>query len=117
VRSVARVEARRFIGRLTRYAAVGLASFADAGRVWRGDAPFGVDSRVKVGVGIGLLAAIPPQSRQLWRLDVAVPVSADAHARWEVRLTATRARGFWREPSDVARARAGAAPSTIFTWP
>jgi hypothetical protein len=117
VRSVARVEARRLIGRLTRYAAVGLASFADAGRVWRGDAPFGVDSRVKVGVGIGLLAAIPPQSRQLWRLDAAVPISADAHARWEVRLTATRARGFWREPGDLARARAGAAPATIFTWP
>ena len=117
VRTVARLEARRSIGQLTQRVALGLASFADAGRVWRGDAPFGVDSRVKVGVGIGLLAAIPPQSRQLWRLDVAVPVSADAHARWEVRLTATRARGFWREPGDVARARAGAAPSTIFTWP
>src|SRR5256714_6485473 len=82
-----------------------------------GDAPFGVDSRLKVGMGLGLLAAIPPQSRQLWRLDVAVPVSADAHAHWEIRLTATRARDFWREPRDVARARAGAAPSTIFTWP
>jgi hypothetical protein len=85
--------------------------------VWAGDAPFGVDSRMKVGVGVGLLAAIPPQSRQLWRLDVAVPVSADSHARWEIRLTATRARDFWREPADVAHARAGAAPSTIFTWP
>jgi hypothetical protein len=117
VRTVARLEARRLIGQLTRHVALGLASFADAGRVWAGDAPFGVDSRLKIGVGVGLLAAIPPQSRQLWRLDVAVPVSADAHARWEIRLTATRARDFWREPSDVARARAGAAPSTIFTWP
>jgi len=117
VRTVARLEARRSIGQLTRHVALGLASFADAGRVWRGDAPFGVDSRLKVGVGVGLLAAIPPQSRQLWRLDVAVPVSADAHARWEIRLTAKRALGFWREPGDVARARAGAAPATIFTWP
>ncbi|HEY6092267.1 MAG TPA: hypothetical protein VIV83_09770 [Gemmatimonadales bacterium] len=117
VRSVARVEARRSLGRLTRFAALGIASFVDGGRVWAGDAPFGVDSRMKVGVGIGLLAAIPPQSRQLWRLDVAVPVSADSHARWEIRLTATRARDFWREPADVAHARAGAAPSTIFTWP
>jgi len=117
VRTVARLEARRSIGQLTRHVALGLASFTDAGRVWAGDAPFGVDSRMKVGVGVGLLAAIPPQSRQLWRLDVAVPVSADARARWEIRVTALWARAFWREPSDVARARAGAAPSTIFTWP
>ena len=117
VRTVARLEGHRAIGQLTRHVALGLATFADAGRVWAGDAPFGVDSRLKVGMGLGLLAAIPPQSRQLWRLDVAVPVSADAHAHWEIRLTATRARDFWREPRDVARARAGAAPSTIFTWP
>jgi hypothetical protein len=117
VRAVARLEAHRSIGQLTRHVALGLATFADAGRMWAGDAPFGVDSRLKVGVGVGLLAAIPPQSRQLWRLDVAAPVSADAHARWEIRLTATRARDFWREPNDVTRARAGAAPSTIFTWP
>jgi len=117
VRTVARLEARRSIGQLTRHAALGLATFADAGRMWAGDAPFGINSGMKVGVGLGLLAAIPPQSRQLWRLDVAVPVSADAHARWEIRLSVTRARDFWREPSDVARARAGAAPSTIFTWP
>lgn len=117
VRSVARLEARRVIGPVTRHASLGLAAFADAGRVWAGDAPFGVNSPVKAGVGIGLLAAIPPPSRRLWRLDVAVPVSADAHARWEVRLTVVRASGFWQEPDDVARARAGAAPATIFTWP
>jgi len=25
--------------------------------------------------------------------------------------------GFWSEPRDVSRARAGAAPSLIFSWP
>jgi hypothetical protein len=117
VRSVGRFEARHFIGQLTRHVGLGLATFADAGRVWAGEAPFGVDSRIKVGVGAGLLAAIPPQSRQLWRLDLAYPVSADPHAGWELRLTGLRTRGFWREPGDVARMRAGAAPATIFTWP
>ena len=33
-----------------------LATFAAAGKVWAADAPFGVDSRVNVGVGVGLLA-------------------------------------------------------------
>lgn len=117
VRTVVRLEARRLVGRLTRHVGLGLAGFADAGRVWAGDAPFGVDGNVKTGVGVGLLAAIPPRSRRLWRLDLAVPVSADPSAHWELRLTAIDARGFWREPGDVARARAGVAPATIFTWP
>lgn len=117
VRSVGRLEARQLLGHFTRHVALGLAGFADAGKVWAGDAPFGVDGRIKVGAGVGLLAAIPPQSRQLWRLALAVPLSADPNAGWEIRLTALRVRGFWREPGDVARARAGAAPATIFTWP
>jgi hypothetical protein len=117
VRSVARIEERWSLGRLNRHVGLGLASFADAGMVWAGDAPFGVHSAVKTGVGAGLLVAVPPQSRRLWRLDFAVPVSPDAHARWEIRLTTVWAGGFWSEPRDVAQARAGAAPSLIFTWP
>jgi hypothetical protein len=116
-RSVTRLEERWFFGQVTRHVGLGLATFADAGRVWAGDAPFGVNSGVKAGVGLGLLAAIPPQSKRLWRLDVAVPVSPDAHARWEIRLTTVWVGGFWSEPRDVAQVRAGAAPSLIFTWP
>jgi hypothetical protein len=117
VRSVARVEERWSLGQLNRHVGLGLASFADAGVVWAGDAPFGVNSDVKAGVGVGLLVAVPPQSKRLWRLDLAVPVSPDARARWEIRLTTVWAGGFWSEPRDVAQARAGAAPSLIFTWP
>ncbi|HSR42640.1 MAG TPA: hypothetical protein VLL48_10720 [Longimicrobiales bacterium] len=116
VRTLVRLEERWFMGTPTRHGELGVAGFVDAGRVWAGGAPFGVDSPVKVGAGIGLLAAVPPGSRRLWRLDLAVPVSADPHAGWEVRLTVTRAGPFWRDPDDVARARAGAAPSTIFGW-
>jgi len=117
VRSVARIEERWSLGQLTRHVGLGIASFTDAGVVWAGDAPFGVNSGVKAGVGAGLLVTVPPLSKRLWRLDFAVPVSRDAHARWEIRLTSAGVGGFWSEPRDVARARAGAAPSLIFTWP
>jgi hypothetical protein len=117
VRGVARVEERWSIGGFTQHDRFGLAGFADAGRVWAGDAPFGVTSSPKVGIGVGLLAALPPQSQRLWRLDFAIPVSPDAHAHWDIRLTGTWTRRFWREPDDVARGRGGVAPSTIFTWP
>lgn len=116
-RTVLRLEERWSIGGVTRHAEVGLSGFADAGWVWAGDAAFGTDSRAVVGLGVGLLAAFPPQSPRLWRLDVAVPVSADPRARWEVRLTSTWTRSSWQEPDDVARGRAGAAASRIFRWP
>ena len=116
-RTVLRLEERWSIGGVTRHAEVGLSGFVDAGWVWAGDAPFGTDSRAAVGLGVGFLAAFPPQSPRLWRLDVAVPVSADRHARWEVRLTSTWTRSSWQEPDDVARGRAAAAASQIFRWP
>ncbi|HEY5646842.1 MAG TPA: hypothetical protein VIS76_12905, partial [Pseudomonadales bacterium] len=116
VRSVARLEDRWLLGGLTRHDAVGIAGFIDVGRVWAGDAPFGADSGGRVGVGLGLLAALPPQSQRLWRLDVALPVRPDRYAQWEIRLTGLWTGAFWHEPDDVARVRAGASPSTIFTW-
>ena len=117
VRAVTRIEERWLVGRPKGHLALGIASFADAGRVWAGDAPFGVDSKVLIGVGAGLLAAIPAESKRLWRLDFSAPVSPDRYARRQLRLSVSQAIGFWREPRDIARARAGAAPSTIFTWP
>ncbi len=116
-RAVVRLEERWAIGRLTRHGSVGVAGFADAGWIRAGEAPFGADGGMKVGVGIGLLAAFPPESQRLWRIDVALPVGSDPHAGWEIRLTTTAARHFWTEPDDLARGRAGAAPSAIFGWP
>lgn len=116
VRGVARVENRWLLGVVGDHAGFGLASFVDIGRVWVGDAPIGLDSGVRVGVGLGLLVAFPPESTRMWRLDLAVPLGSDPDARWEVRLTGVRIRPFWREPDDVARVRADASPATIFTW-
>ena len=117
VRVVTRVEERWLVGRPKGHLALGIASFADAGRVWAGDAPFGLDRKTLIGMGAGLLAAIPAESKRLWRLDFSAPVSPDRYARRQLRLSVVQAIGFWREPRDIARARAGAAPSTIFTWP
>ena len=72
VRGVVRIEERWSFGTLGRRAALGLATFADAGRVWAGDAPFGVDSRTKVGAGgraaggrpTPVAAALAPGSRR-----------------------------------------------------
>jgi hypothetical protein len=118
VRAVVRLEDRWLVGRPRGRGALGVAGFVDAGRVWAGDAPFGVTDRVRTAIGLGLLGAVPVESKRLWRLDLALPLIPDAHGRRpELRFTATLVHGFWREPHDIARVRAGAAPSTIFTWP
>ena len=117
-RAVVRLEERWRIGRPRELVDLGLAVFADGGKLWAGDVPFGVSTKPKVGVGTALLVALPPQSRHVWRLEVAVPVSADPHAGWEVRLfSRDLTRVFWREPPDVARNRARSLPASVFSWP
>jgi len=118
MRGVARIEDRWVIGRVRDQAAVGLAFFADAGRVWAGDAPFGMTSPVKTGVGVGILGAFPPGSQQTWRLDLALPMNHDAHAKWEVRLSVLNASHLFRhEPRDVRFSRELVSPSSVFSWP
>ena len=117
-RSVLRLEHRWSLGALTKQAHVGVAGFADAGKLWAGDVPFGRTTSVEASVGVGLLAAVPPRSQRLLRVDLAILVTGDAPDRWEIRVSSTKGtRMFWREPADVARARAGASPSRIFSWP
>lgn len=52
----------------------GVALFADAGRIWRGDAPFGVDSGWRVTAGTGLRISFPAGGRSTLRVDLAWPV-------------------------------------------
>jgi hypothetical protein len=51
----------------------GLTLFADVGRVWPGDVPYAVDSGWQAGVGAGLRIGLPSRTRNVWRMDVAVP--------------------------------------------
>jgi hypothetical protein len=116
-RSVARLDDRWYVGQLLRQADIGVAVFGDAGRVWKGDAPYGVDTPVRYAVGASLLVAIPPRSKRTWRLDVAVPLRGDPNSRWEARLTHLVAGREWREPGDASRSRERSVPASVFNWP
>jgi hypothetical protein len=115
---VLRVEERWLLGRPFGLGDAGIATFVDAGMMRAGDVPYGVDTPVRASVGLGLLAAVPPRSRRLWRVDLAFPVTRDAGARFELRLgNRDLTRTFWQEPRDVRIGRERSVPSSIFVWP
>ena len=47
-RIVLRLEDRIFVGHLQQFASLGIAPFVDMGKLWAGDTPFGVDTRVQL---------------------------------------------------------------------
>ncbi len=105
----------------TRYnvADAGLAVFAEAGKLWSGSSvPYSVTTPLRSTFGLSILAAVPPRSRRLWRVDFAMPVGNDPDRKFEVRFSSDdRTRVFWREPRDVTRARERTIPNSLFTWP
>jgi hypothetical protein len=118
---------RRVVGRLeqrwtgmsmTQRGDFGLAGFVELGRLWKGDAPFGLDIPQQTALGVSVLAAIPAGAQRLVRMDIAFPISGPASRVLEFRFSiADWTRAFWREPSEVLRARAGAVLEDIFSWP
>lgn len=117
-RAVVRVEDRVVIPEVRGAGDLGLALFADAGRVWSGDAPFAVTSPIRPSVGFSILGAVPTRSARVWRLDVALPLHGGSLRRIEVGLTrGDRSATFWREPADVAAMRGPTVPSSVFAWP
>lgn len=117
-RAVIRLEERQATLSTGRFAQWGTAYFMDIGKTWSGDVPFGQTTVARASLGVGLLAAVPPKSRQTLRADLAVPVTGDAPKHWVLRVYAIDAtRFFWRDPSDLSPVRAGAPASSIFGWP
>lgn len=117
-RAVARVEQRRVLGRFNGSAEFGAALFADAGRVWAGEAPLGRTTPWRASGGLSLLAALPVKSARLWRVDVAMPSTGGGIRRWEVRLSRTGPYTLGRDeiaPVDGMRSRA--VPASVFLWP
>jgi hypothetical protein len=118
-RLVARLEHRVFLGRPYDLGDLGVGAFADAGRLWAGDIPYGVNTPVRASVGLSLLGNVPPRSARLWRIDLAYAVANEpGHHRFELRLSNTdKTTFFLAEPSDIGATRERTVPSSVFRWP
>lgn len=118
-RVVFRGEQRMVVPTRLNVADVGFALFAEAGRLAaESTVPYSIDTPWRGAVGVSILAALPPSSRRLWRVDFGIPVGNDPNRRFEVRFTGLdRSRLFWRDPNDVAASRERTAPTSLFTWP
>jgi hypothetical protein len=118
-RAVLRAESRYVLGALGNVGDLGVAAFADAGKLWAGGAPYGVNSPVRGALGVSALGAFPRGSRRLWRVDVARALTAVPGAPKVQVVLENRdlTRFFWREPRDVEISRERAAPVSVFNWP
>lgn len=117
-RALARAEHRWTLGSFTRFALLGASAFADVGAVWAGDVPYGSNSGVRSSLGAALLASVPQQSRRTIRLDLAVPVTRDPDASYEIRVsTSAPLREFWRDPGSIRAIRTISPPSGALGLP
>ena len=117
-RMVIRMEDRYRLGHVRQFAGLAAALWVDAGRLWAGEAPFGVTTNLKYAAGVGLLAALPPRSRRTWRVDLAFPLNDRGDAKFEIRFTNHDfTRWFWREPGDVQSSRERSIPNSVYNWP
>ena len=115
---VAHVEDRYLVGRYNEIATIAVAGFAEAGKLWAGDSPFGVTTPLYSSIGASVLAASPPQSHRTFRADLAFPVRGPRGHGWEARLVVTDfTRTFRIEPRDIFNNREKSVPSSVFNWP
>ena len=84
---------------------LGVTLFSDLGRVWPGDAPYGVDSGWQAAVGFGLRIGLPRGTRHVWRTDIAFPVGGSSGSPiFRVTLEMNKLRSGFFTP-DVSRSR------------
>jgi hypothetical protein len=118
-RLITSLEERYHLGRIGPWASLSGAAFVETGRLWAGHAPFGTTTPTAATVGVSLLAALPPRSHRLSRLDIAIPLNAGlAGSKWQIRFTnSDLTRIFWREPNDLHFHRERSVPTSIFNYP
>lgn len=86
---------------------LGFTLFADAGRVWAGQVPFGTDSGWKGAVGGGIRFGFPAGTRGVVRMDLAFPLGMDGGRGPVFRVTLYELLGLltgFQDP-DMARSR------------
>ena len=118
-RLVGRLEHRMFVGRPFDAGDLGVGAFVDAGRLWAGDVPYGVNTPVRSSIGFSLLATAPAASARMWRLDLAFAVNPEAIGHhFEIRIGNTdKTTFFLPEPADLQSARERTVPTSVFRWP
>jgi hypothetical protein len=86
-RMVIGLEERHRVPLSTRRAEMAWSFLAQTGRIWAGDAPFGVSSPWYSAVGVSVMLAIPAGAKQMLTLEVGVPLNPPPGLRQqEVRL-------------------------------
>lgn len=117
-RDVNRIEERWSWGTFRRIADIGMATFVDAGRMWAEGVPYGVNTSEIIGAGFSLLAAVPPHSKRLIRIDFGQPITRAPYSSFEIRFSTTdNTSSFYTEPRDLARARERTVPTSVFQFP
>jgi hypothetical protein len=87
----------------------GITLFADAGRMWPGDVPFGDDSGWRTSAGFGIRSSFPAGGRTTYRLDFAWPVEKGASlGDLRVRISAGEVLGIAQREPDPQWARSRA---------
>jgi hypothetical protein len=97
----------------------GTTLFADVGRVWPGDVPFGTDSGWRSSAGFGLRGAFPAGSRTSYRVDFAWPIEKNVGLRdFRVRFSIGESAGLSAAESDFQflRSRAQTVGGPLFEF-
>ncbi|MGH7554970.1 MAG: BamA/TamA family outer membrane protein, partial [Longimicrobiales bacterium] len=97
----------------------GTTLFADVGRIWPGDVPFGTDSGWRSSAGFGLRGAFPAGSRTSYRVDFAWPIEKHVGLRdFRVRFSIGESAGLSAAESDFQflRSRAQTVGGPLFEF-
>jgi hypothetical protein len=93
--------------------------FADVGRVWAGDVPFGTDSGWRSSVGFGLRGSFPAGSRSVYRVDFAWPLDPGTGLKdFRLTLSIGELRGLSPRVGDeqILRSRTQQVGGELFTF-
>jgi hypothetical protein len=93
--------------------------FFDAGRIYPGDVPFGVDSGFRASAGAGLRVSFPPGSRTIYRVDLAWPlVNGTTFRDFRLQLSVGEVMGLQPRFLDeqVSRSRPQGAAGQLFPF-